>query len=131
MSAVILFDGVCSFCNGAVNFLIEHDRSSYFKFAPLQSEAGEKLAAKFGINKVETDSVILIEDEKAYTLSTAALRIAGKLDGVWSWASVFRIVPRPVRDFVYRTFAKYRYRLFGKQDSCMMPTPELRERFLT
>lgn len=131
MSAVILFDGVCSFCNGAVNFLIEHDRSSYFKFAPLQSEAGEKLAAKFGINTVETDSVILIEDEKAYTLSTAALRIAGKLDGVWSWASVFRIVPRPVRDFVYRTFAKYRYRLFGKQDSCMMPTPELRERFLT
>lgn len=131
MSAVILFDGVCSFCNGAVNFLIEHDRSSYFKFAPLQSEAGEKLAAKFGINTVETDSVILIEDEKAYTLSTAALRIAGKLDGVWSWASVFRIVPRPVRDFVYRTFAKYRYRLFGKQDSCMMPTPELRKRFLT
>ena len=131
MSAVILFDGVCSFCNGAVNFLIEHDRSSYFKFAPLQSEAGEKLAAKFGINTVETDSVILIEDEKAYTFSTAALRIAGKLDGVWSWASVFRIVPRPVRDFVYRTFAKYRYRLFGKQDSCMIPTPELRKRFLT
>lgn len=131
MPAVVLFDGVCSFCNGAVNFVIERDTAGYFKFAPLQSEAGEKLAAKFGIDTIATDSVILIEDEKAYTLSTAALKIAGKLDGFWSWASVFRIVPRAIRDFFYKTFAKYRYRLFGKQDSCMMPTPEIRERFLT
>lgn len=130
MSAVILFDGICSFCNGAVNFLIEHDSAGYFKFAPLQSEAGEKLAAKFGIDTIQTDSVILIEEEKAYTLSTAALKIAGKLDGIWAWAAVFRIVPRPIRDFFYKTFAKYRYRMFGKQDSCMMPTPEIRARFL-
>lgn len=130
MSAVILFDGICSFCNGAVNFLIEHDSAGYFKFAPLQSEAGEKLAAKFGIDTIQIDSVILIEEEKAYTLSTAALKIAGKLDGIWAWAAVFRIVPRPIRDFFYKTFAKYRYRMFGKQDSCMMPTPEIRARFL-
>jgi len=130
MLAIILFDGVCSFCNGAVNFVIERDTAGYFKFAPLQSEAGEKLAAKFGIDTIETDSVILIEDEKAYKLSTAALKIAAKLDGIWSWAAVFEIVPRPVRDFFYKTFAKYRYRLFGKQDSCIMPTPEIRARFL-
>jgi len=130
MSAVILFDGVCNFCNGAVNFVIEHDSAGYFTFAPLQSEAGEKLAIRFGIDAVETDSVILIEEEKAYTLSTAALRIARKLEGIWSWASFFLIVPAVIRDFFYKTFAKYRYRLFGKQDVCMMPTPEIRARFL-
>ena len=130
MSAVILFDGVCSFCNGAVNFVIEHDGSRHFRFAPLQSEKGEKLAAKFGIDTIEIDSVILIEDEKAYILSTAALRIARNLDGIWSWAYMFLIIPRPIRDFFYRLFAKYRYRLFGKLDACMMPTPEIRARFL-
>ncbi|MBC7900050.1 MAG: thiol-disulfide oxidoreductase DCC family protein [Saprospiraceae bacterium] len=131
MSAVILFDGVCNFCNGAVNFVIEHDKAGYFKFSPLQSDAGEELALKYGIDRIETDSVILIEDERAYTLSTAALRIAGKLDGIWSGACIFMILPRAVRDLFYKLFAKYRYRLFGKQDSCMMPTPEIRERFLS
>lgn len=130
MSAVILFDGVCNFCNGAVIFVIERDKAGYFEFAPLQSETGGKLASKFGIDTIETDSVILIEDEKAYTLSTAALKIAAKLDGIWSWASIFMIVPASMRDFFYKTFAKYRYRLFGKQEVCMMPTPEIRERFL-
>ena len=130
MAAIVLFDGVCNFCNGSVNFMIGHDTAGYFKFAPLQSETGRALLDKFGIDTTETDSIILVEDDKAYTHSTAALRIARKLDGLWGWFYIFRFVPRPIRDLFYRLFAKYRYRLFGKKDVCMMPTPELRERFL-
>lgn len=130
MGAIVLFDGVCNFCSGSVNFVIEHDSPGYFKFTPLQSDAGEKLLAMHGVERTETDSVVLIEDGKAYTLSTAALRITRKLDGIWSWAYALIIVPRPVRDFLYRTFAKYRYTLFGRQDECMIPTPEIRARFL-
>ena len=130
MAAIVLFDGVCNFCNGSVNFMIGHDTAGYFKFAPLQSETGRALLGKFGIDTTETDSIILVEDDKAYTHSTAALRIARKLDGLWGWFYIFRFVPRPIRDLFYRLFAKYRYRLFGKKDVCMMPTPELREKFL-
>lgn len=131
MSAIILFDGVCNFCNGSVNFIIEHDKKNYFKFAPLQSEIGQKLLDEHGIDKMETDSVVLVESGKAYTHSTAALKVAQKLDGAWSWFYSFIIVPKPIRDFFYKTFAKYRYRLFGKTDACMMPTPEIRARFLS
>jgi len=130
MSAVILFDGVCNFCNGAVNFIIERDKAGYFKFAPLQSEIGEKLLAENGVNKIETDSVVLIEDGKVYTHSTAALRIARKLEGAWKLTYGFVVVPRFIRNFFYRMFAKYRYKMFGKQDACMLPTPEIRQRFL-
>jgi predicted DCC family thiol-disulfide oxidoreductase YuxK len=130
MGAIVLFDGVCNFCNGAVNWVIERDKEGYFKFAALQSEIGEELAAKHNIDRTDTDSVILIEDGKVYTYSDAALRIARKLEGGWSNAYSLRYVPRPVRDFAYKLFAKYRYNLFGKQDQCMMPTPEIRARFL-
>lgn len=130
MGAIVLFDGVCNFCNGAVNWLIEHDEAGYFKFAALQSEVGQEITAKHGIDRNDTDSVILVEDEKIYTYSTAALRIAGKLNGAWSWAHALIVIPRPIRDFLYKLFAKYRYKLFGKQDACMMPTPEVRARFL-
>ncbi|MGQ0541022.1 MAG: thiol-disulfide oxidoreductase DCC family protein [Blastocatellia bacterium] len=130
MGAIVLFDGVCNFCNGSVNFIIEHDKAGFFTFAPLQSEIGEELLAKHGIDKTDTDSVILIEDDKAYTHSTAALRTARKLDGIWSWGFAFIAVPRPIRDFFYKLFAKHRYRLFGRRDTCMVPTPEIRARFL-
>ena len=131
MEAIVLFDGVCNFCNGAVNWVIERDKAGYFKFAALQSEVGQDLTAKYGIDPSEIDSIILVEDEKVYTYSTAALRIAKRLNGLWSSAYVFIIVPKPVRDFFYKLFAKYRYRLFGKQEACMMPTPEVRARFLS
>ncbi len=131
MSAIILFDGVCNFCNGSVNFIIEHDTKNYFKFAPLQSDVAQSLLGKHNIDKVATDSVILIEDEDAYTYSTAALRIARKLDGAFSWFYAFVVVPKPVRDFFYKLFAKYRYRLFGKTEACMMPTPEIRGKFIS
>ena len=130
MSAIILFDGVCNFCNGSVNFIIERDAENYFKFAPIQSDVAQSLLEKHNINKAEIDSIILIEDEAAYTHSTAALRIARKLDGVWSWFYVFVVVPEFIRDFFYKLFAKYRYRLFGKTEVCMIPTAEIREKFI-
>ena len=141
MGAVILFDGVCNFCDASVNFVIEHDRDGYFRFAPLQSGAGSELAAEHGLRSetsntngpgdlIPIDSVILIEDGKAYTRSTAALRIARRLGGIWSLFYGLMVIPEPVRDFFYRLFAKYRYRMFGRKDECMLPTPEERARYL-
>ncbi len=129
MSSIVLFDGVCNFCNGAVNFIIKHDRAGRFKFAPLQSEAGERLRSEHDIS-AETDSLVLIEDGKAYTHSTGGLRIAKSMGGIWQLAYSLILLPKPVRDWAYKTFAKNRYRLFGKKDVCMVPTPEVRERFL-
>jgi len=130
MGATVLFDGVCNFCNSSVNFIIERDKEGYFKFAPLQSEIGEELIEKYGIYPADTDSVVLIDEGKAFTHSTAALKIAKKLDGPWSLSHGLIIVPRFIRDGTYKLFAKYRYRLFGRRDTCMMPTPEIRARFL-
>ena len=130
MGAIVLFDGVCNFCNASVNFVIERDRAGYFKFAPLQSEIGDELSAKHGIDKIDTDSVIVVENEKAYTHSSGALRIAKRLDGAWSLLYAFVIVPKPIGDFFYKLFARNRYRWFGRQEACMMPTPEVRARLL-
>ncbi|NNE99912.1 MAG: DUF393 domain-containing protein [Pyrinomonadaceae bacterium] len=127
---IVLFDGVCNFCNSSVNYIIERDLNDRFKFAPLQSEAAAPLIAKHGIDREETDSLILIENETAYVYSTASLRIAKKLGGINSLAYGFVIVPKFIRDFFYKLFAKYRYKLFGKKEVCMVPTPEVREKFL-
>jgi predicted DCC family thiol-disulfide oxidoreductase YuxK len=129
MERIVLFDGVCSYCNAMVNFNIHHDSEKKFKFAPLQSEIGQRLRAEYGIAE-EVDSLVLIEDGQAFTHSTAALRIARNLDGIYSLAYAFIIVPAFIRDWVYKLFAKYRYRLFGRTDACMMPTPDVKERFL-
>jgi predicted DCC family thiol-disulfide oxidoreductase YuxK len=131
-NGIILFDGVCNFCNSSVNFIIDHDAKDYFKFAALQSEAGEQLQKEYGINAEDKsiDSVLLIEEGKLYTHSTAALRIARNLKGIWSLLYVFIIFPKPLRDFFYKRFAKNRYRLFGKRDACRLPSPEERAKFL-
>ena len=130
MERLVLFDGVCNFCNGAVNFVIRHDDGKMFKFATLQSEIGQQMRTKYGIGE-DVDSIILIDNGKAYMHSTAGLQIARRLGGIWSLAYVFIIVPASLRDFCYKLFAKYRYQIFGKQDACMLPTPDVRERFLT
>ena len=129
MSSIVLFDGVCNFCNGAVNFIIRHDADKKFKFTPLQSKIGEELRAKYNIGE-DVDSIILIENDTAYLHSTAGLRVAKTIGGIWSLGYVFIIVPTFIRDWAYKLFAKYRYRLFGRQDACMLPTPDVRERFL-
>ncbi|MFZ1699278.1 MAG: thiol-disulfide oxidoreductase DCC family protein [Pyrinomonadaceae bacterium] len=130
MSSIVLFDGVCNFCNGAVNFIIRHDAGKKFSFAPLQSEIGQQMKAKYEIGD-DIDSVVLIENGRAYMHSAAGLRIAKRLGGVWSLGYVFIIVPAFIRDSCYKVFAKYRYRLFGRQDACMLPTPDVRKRFLS
>lgn len=131
MSAIILFDGVCNFCNDWVNFVIKNDKKNHFKFAPLQSEIAQEFLDKYNINKEETDSVVVIENEKAYTHSTAALKIAKGLGGVWSLAYAFVIVPKFIRDAAYNLIARNRYKWFGKKDACMMPTPEIKAKFLS
>ena len=130
MSSIVLFDGVCNFCNSAVNFIIGRDRNGRFKFAPLQSATGERLKREHSI-PANTDSLVLVENGKAYTHSTGALRIAKGLGGIWQLAYALIIVPKPVRDWFYNTFAKNRYKWFGKKEVCMMPTSAIKERFLT
>ncbi len=131
MSAIILFDGVCNFCNSWVNFTISRDHRQFFQFAPLQSEKAIELLEKHGVNKQDTDSVVVIEDGIAYTYSTAALRIAKGLGGIWSLAYAFIVVPKFIRDGIYKWIAKNRYKWFGEKDQCMIPTPEIRARFLS
>lgn len=130
MERIVLFDGVCNYCNAMVNFSIRHDPEKKFKYATLQSDIGQRLLAEHGIGK-DVDSVILIEDGKAYMHSTAGLRIARNMSGIYSLCYVFIIVPAFIRDWAYELFAKYRYRLFGRTDACMIPTPDIRERFLS
>jgi predicted DCC family thiol-disulfide oxidoreductase YuxK len=139
---VILFDGTCNFCDGAVHFVIDRERGSALKFAALQSEAGTALLDRSttaeeakqlreGITgDGDPDSVAFVQSGRVYTHSTAALRITRYLRWPWSWLAAFLIVPRPIRDAVYRWFARHRYAWFGKADACRVPTPELRARFL-
>lgn len=127
---MILFDGVCNFCNSSVNYVIARDPGGYFKFAALQSEAGEQMTREYGIDTKNVDSVVLIENGRAYVRSAAALRIAKKLGFPVALLYAFIIIPRPVRDLLYDAFAKRRYKFFGERDACMMPTPEIRARFL-
>jgi predicted DCC family thiol-disulfide oxidoreductase YuxK len=127
-NAVVLFDGVCNFCNSSINFIIKRDRKGYFKFAPLQSEIAQKLVGDK--TKPMPESVILIENGQTYDRSSAALLIAKKLDGLWPLLYIFMIVPKPIRDAVYNLIGRNRYKWFGKTEACMIPTPEVRSRFL-
>jgi len=127
---IVLFDGVCNLCNGSVQFILRHDRQGRFRFASLQSSVGQDLQARLGMDPGRLDSVILVEGDRWYKESDAALRIARGMSGAWKALAVFRVIPRPIRDAVYRLIARNRYRWFGKQETCWLPTPELRGRFL-
>lgn len=131
-SAIILFDGVCNLCNGFVQFVIEHDAAGRFRFAALQSAAGQALLRTHGLpTPTDPDSVVLIAEGEAYTHSAAALGIMRRLGGTWGrLARLGQVVPRPIRDAIYRWVARNRYRWFGRQSACWLPTPELRARFL-
>ena len=128
---LVLFDGVCNLCNSSVQFIIARDPSARFRFAPLQSRSARTLIEQSGIRAPLPDSLLLIERGHAYLRSTAALRIARRLRFPWPLLYVLIAVPRPLRDCIYDFIARRRYRWFGTRDSCMVPTPELRERFLT
>ncbi|EOS55525.1 thiol-disulfide oxidoreductase DCC family protein [Paenibacillus barengoltzii] len=127
---VILFDGVCHLCQGAVKFIIKHDPAGRFRFASLQSQAGSRLLRAAGAHEESLDSVVLIENGTYYIRSAAALRIARGLRSPWPLLYALIVVPKGLRDAVYRFIAKHRYRWFGKDETCLVPTRELRERFL-
>jgi predicted DCC family thiol-disulfide oxidoreductase YuxK len=127
---ILLFDGVCNLCNGSVQFIIRRDPKARFRFASLQSEAGQRYLDELRIDRQAVDSVILIEGDRWSKEGDAALRIARLLPGPWKALTVFRLLPRPLRDRLYRLVARNRYRWFGKRESCWLPTPELRGRFL-
>lgn len=130
MEEVILFDGECNLCDWSVRFVVRHDPRGRFRLAALQSPAGRRLLAERGVDPRGIDSVVLIEGERWYARSDAALRIARGLAGPWPLLSALRIVPRPLRDWAYDVVARNRFRWFGRRDACLLPTPALRERFL-
>ena len=127
---VILFDGVCNLCNGAVQFIIKRDKTSKFLFASLQSDFGQSQLQKFGLDPSKLHSIIALDNGKFYERSDAALKIASGLAQPWPMLGVFRILPRFLRDWVYDLIANNRYKMFGKRESCMIPTPELKGRFV-
>jgi predicted DCC family thiol-disulfide oxidoreductase YuxK len=127
---IVLFDGVCKFCNGSVNFLIDHDGKKRLRFAPLQSEIAQAWLCRFGLPVDDFDTMILVENGRAYARSSAALRIAWILGGWWSLLAILFAVPPFLRDGAYNVLAGNRYRWFGKADTCRVPTPDIRERFL-
>ena len=127
---IVLFDGVCNFCNYWVNFAIKRDRKKKLKFTALQGELAKKILPEFNINPTSLHSVILIDNGKVYTQSSAAIRICKYLSGGWKLCYGFIIIPKFIRDFFYNIIARNRYKWFGKRNVCMIPTAELKERFL-
>jgi predicted DCC family thiol-disulfide oxidoreductase YuxK len=129
LTHIILFDGECNFCDNSVQFIIKRDPKGRFKFASLQSETGQMLLKKYQINN-DLSSFVLIENERFYLKSSAALRVCESLKGMWKFITILRVIPVPIRDCVYSFIARNRYKWFGKKESCIIPSPEVRSRFL-
>ncbi|MEO8514092.1 MAG: DCC1-like thiol-disulfide oxidoreductase family protein [Ignavibacteria bacterium] len=127
---IILFDGVCNFCNSSVNLFMSHDKKDIFRFAALQSDAGIELQKKFNINPDNIESFILIDGSKYYKKTTAALKVAALIGFPYNLLYPFILVPQFIRNIVYDIIAKYRYKWFGRKESCRIPTPEERAKFL-
>lgn len=128
--SIIIFDGVCNFCNKSINFIIKRDQKSNFLFTPIQNESAQELMKKHNINNKSIDTLILIKGEKCFLRSDAVFEIIKELSGYWYLFGVFRIVPLSMRDYCYNFISNNRYKFFGKKDSCMIPTTELQKRFL-
>lgn len=127
---IILFDGVCNLCNGSVTFILEREKEPVFQFASVQSEAGKELLQWCGLPREYSQAIVLIDQERIYRGSTAALKIGQTLKVPWSILSTAGfIIPKPIRDWVYNQIALNRYQWFGKRDLCMIPTKELKSRF--
>jgi predicted DCC family thiol-disulfide oxidoreductase YuxK len=127
---IILFDGVCNLCNASVSFVIERDRKNVFQFASLQSSFGQEVLKKHQLSSSDFDSMILLQNGTIHQRSDAALRIAKELSGAWKLLYGFIIVPRFIRNGMYNFVARNRYKWFGKQEACMIPTPELKAKFI-
>lgn len=128
---VILFDGVCNFCSAGINFILRQDRKGVFRFAALQSEAGQKLLRQYGMPTEHFDSFVLIDNGRVYRKSAAGLEVYGRLPWYWKWTKLLWVVPKVVRDAVYDLIARNRYKWFGQKDQCMVPSPDVQARFLS
>ena len=126
---VVLFDGECNFCSKSVQFLLKRDKHDYFRFTSLQGPAGQSFLDQYGIPK-DVTSIVYIENEHVYTQSDAVIKIGRHLDRYRTLAAIFRLVPRPFRNFLYRRVANNRYRIWGRSDSCMLPTAKNRDKFI-
>ena len=127
---ILLYDGVCNYCNSVCNFIIKHDPNKRYRFAHLQSRLARKLLTQHGLDPDALDSVVLIENGNAYTKTDVTVRVAPHLSGIVKLAVLFRLLPRPLRNIGYDIIARNRYKWWGKQDSCIVPTQDVRERFL-
>ena len=127
---ILLFDGICNLCSGTVQFTIKRDPKKRILFASLQEAPGQKILSQYGLQGENFKSIVLVEEGKVYTQSTAVLKLLKKLDGLWPLLYVFIIVPPPIRNFFYDKVSQNRYRWFGKKDQCWLPTRDLQERFL-
>ncbi|MFC4263381.1 thiol-disulfide oxidoreductase DCC family protein [Ferruginibacter yonginensis] len=130
-TAIVLFDGVCNLCNNSVQFIIKHDKKNIFKFASLQSAIGQQLLKTYELPTSNFSSFVLIQHNKTYTQSTAALKITQQLNGPIKLLYAFMIVPAFIRNKVYDVIAKNRYKWFGKREVCMLPSPQLASKFLS
>lgn len=126
---VIFFDGVCNLCSASVQFAIEHDKKDIFKFTALQGNYAKTILPKYNVDLNKIDSIILVENDNLYTKSTAALKIARKLSGLWPMLYIFIVIPKSIRDWFYDIIAKNRYKWWGRQESCWVPTAELKQKF--
>jgi predicted DCC family thiol-disulfide oxidoreductase YuxK len=129
-SEIILFDGVCNFCNSSVQFIMRKEKRAELKFASLQSATGQKLLSEYGVAQDGHGTLVYIKNGKAYTRSSAALRITKKFRGIWPAMSAFLIVPSFIRDFFYNIIARNRYKWWGKSETCQIPSPGQRMRFI-
>jgi predicted DCC family thiol-disulfide oxidoreductase YuxK len=128
---LVFFDGVCNLCNGSIQYIIKHDKNDLFRYAPLQSEIGKKFIKERKIDTSKVDSILLYEPNIAYyTKSAAVLKIAKTFGGGFKLLGLLELIPGPVRDWFYDLIAKNRYNWFGKQNECMIPTPELKAKFM-
>jgi len=127
---LIIFDGVCNFCSASTNFIIKRDPESKFKFATVQSDTGVQLLSKLNIDPSAPNTFVLIKNESVFLKSNAALEIAKELSGPLQLMSYMRFIPRVIRDSIYDLVARNRYRIMGKRDSCMVPTENIRARFI-
>lgn len=130
MQPLILFDGVCNLCSHSIQFVIRHDKKNIYRFASLQSGFARSLLLKHELPPNDFETIVLIEDSRIFTRSTAALRIARRLNGAWPLLYILVLVPRFIRDAVYRYISAHRYKWFGKKESCWLPSPELESKFV-
>lgn len=128
--AIIIFDGICNLCIGSVNFIIKHDKKAFFKFVSSQSQQASQIINKYKIDNTNLKTIVLIKDNIVFTKSSAVIEICKNLDGYWKIFSIAKYIPLFFRDWVYMKIARNRYEWFGKKENCLIPSKEIKKRFM-